>query len=175
LGKIAQGTKEVALSVLSGLVGVETPSLTNCKSHIEVHKVKIAELEGRSHKISKLIPKAMDTLEGWGKKQPSNVLAKAAVKTKIQAMEFALDKMLNAVHKINDAINRANERQGKFEKALEAMTKGLPGWLQYVQTGVTVVIDVSLAIADASKVLEGALAVIEAAEVDIASVALDKI
>jgi hypothetical protein len=173
-GKITQGAKEVGLQLLSAALGVETPNLKNCEDHIKVHKVDIAKLEGQSHDISRLIPKAMDALKDWEKKQPSNFLTKAIVKGKIAAMEKALDSMLNAAHKIGDAVNRANERQEKFEETIEAMKKGLPTWLGYVQTATTLVIDVGLAIGGAASVLEGALAVIQTAEVDIGSAVIDE-
>jgi len=70
-------------------------------------------------------------------------------------------------------VNRAHDRQKVFEKTLAAMEKGVPGWVKYFQTATTLVVDIGLAVGGASSVLDGALAVLTAAEVDIGSELVD--
>ena len=178
--KVAQGTKEAALGVVSGLLGVETPSLKNCKSHIEVHKVDIAKLDKQSHELGKTIPHAMDEEEKWRKKfddakksLPADKVGKI-VQKKEQA-EKALHQMLEATFKVGKAVNRANERQELFEKTLAAMEKGVPEWVGYFQTATTLAVDIGLAIGSASSLLDGALSVLSAAEVDITSELVDRV
>ena len=75
---------------------------------------------------------------------------------------------------MNAAINRANLRQKAYEDALDAMTKGLPDWAKYVQTATAMAVNIGLAIGGASSVAEGASAVLETVESDIATELVDR-
>ena len=66
-GKIAQGVKEVGLNLLAKAVGLETPSLKNCQSHIDLHGINIGKLDKESKKLSEKIYEAMDEQEKLNK------------------------------------------------------------------------------------------------------------
>ncbi|AWI10030.1 hypothetical protein [Ereboglobus luteus] len=51
---------ELGLSSLSGVLGLETPSLANCDSHIDLHEVNIGKVSGLSHRLSVSLYGAMD-------------------------------------------------------------------------------------------------------------------
>lgn len=178
-GKIAQSVKEVGLQLLSAALGVETPNLKNCQSHLEVHKVDISKLEVESHKLASGIGKAMAKQQEWhqkfesakGKMKPSKVTKIVAERTK---SENALDQTLEATHKVNAAINKAMEEHKKFKKTLAAMVNGIPEWVNYVQDATSLVLDCGLSVAGANTVTLQALGAVASAEVDIGSLLIDK-
>ena len=132
----AKAAKEVALSAISGVLGIETPSVTNLGSHIEVHKHDITKLAIESHKLSPKIMEAMDKQEAWQKKMVSQKDLPPAKVTKLneklKKAETALDAIIKAVEKVNVAVERAEKRQEKYDKALADLKKvfqaGLPTW-----------------------------------------------
>ena len=158
-GKIAQGVKEVGLNFLSGALGIETPSLRNCDGHVKMHKVNIAKLEKESKKLSESIYGAMDLQAEWAKKfnaakksLPAKKVGK--ISTRLGGVEKALDALIKATIKVNKNIDKANEQQKVFREAIDAMLKGIPGWLQYVDKGLNLVLDVSVGIVDAGTTIE---------------------
>ena len=169
----AKAAKKVALSALSGVLGIETPSVTNLGSHIEVHKHDITKLAIESHKLSPKILEAMDKQEAWQKKMESQKdLPPAKVtklKEKLKKAETALDAIIMAVEKVNEAVERAEKRQEKYDKALADLKKGVPGWVAYVGPLVGMATDIGLSVAGGGKALDIALGVIQTAEIDIAS------
>ena len=173
LGKIAQGAKEVGLNMLSGALGAESPSLKNCKTHIAVHKVAIAKLDAKSKGLSKGIYDAMDVEEKWRKKFESGKATLPAEKVgKIvqqkEKAEKALQKMIDATVTVNESIPKAEERQVLFEKTIDAMMKGIPAWLGYVQLATSLAITLGTNLGEADKILESALGVLETVEGDVA-------
>jgi hypothetical protein len=169
----AKAAKEVALSAISGVLGIETPSVTNLGSHIEVHKHDITKLAIESHKLSPKINEALDKQDKWQKKvEGQKDLPPAKVtklKEKIKKAETALDALVKAVVKVNEAVERAEKRQEKYEKALADLKKGVPGWVAYVTPLVGLATDIGLSVAAGGAALDIALGVIETAEIDIAS------
>ncbi|MBX3618420.1 MAG: hypothetical protein KF891_00295 [Rhizobacter sp.] len=179
-GKIAQGAKEVGLNVFSKLLGVETPSLKNCQSHIEIHKVDIAKIEKESKKLSESIYDAMDeqakqakALAVAKKTLPAPKVGK--ISTALDKTEKALDELLKNTIKINESIERAEKRQEQFEKALDAMKEGVPGWLKWVDVAVGLAVDIGTGIADASSGIEKAAAVVFSAEQAIGGEVIDAV
>lgn len=175
LGKIAQGVKEVGLNMLSGALGMETPTLKNCKAHIEVHRVGIAKLEAQSKRLSKGIYAAMDEEEKWRKKFEAAKASLPAEKvgkivTKREKAEQALHKMLEATIKVNESIKPAEDRQELFDKTIKAMMTGIPAWVGYMEQATSLAITLGTHLGDASKLLEGALGVLQVAEGEIALV-----
>ncbi len=158
-GKVAQGAKEIGLNVFSKLLGVETPSLKNCQSHIEIHKIDIAKIEKKSKALSETIYEAMDeqakqdkALAVAKRALPANKVGKIAMH--VEKIEKALDELLKSTIKVNEAIERAEKRQEHFEKALDAMKDGIPGWVKWVDVAVSLTLDVATGIADASSAME---------------------
>jgi hypothetical protein len=161
-GAKERGGKEIALNVASKIIGIESPSLKNCESHIGIHKVKIAEAEKQSKKLSEKIYEAMDTQSAWSKEfdkakksLPSDKVGK--VKTKLEASEKSLDTMIQSTIKINEAISRAEARQEAYEEAINALKEGIPGWLKFVDVAVGMAIDVATAVVDSSTAIEKGL------------------
>ena len=168
-GKIAQGVKEVGLNVLSGALGVETPALRNCKAHIEAHKVDITKLEKESKRLSEQIYKAMDEQEDWTKKfaaakktMPVDKVRKIA--EGLKKSEEALDQMIKGTIEVNVAVERAQQRQEKFEKTIAAMMKGIPEWLGYVQELTALAIAIGPNVGNAEQAIEKALGAVQSAE-----------
>ncbi len=177
--KVKQSGKEIGLGVLSGLLGVEIPNLKNCKGHIEVHKVDIAKLDHESHELAKTIHGAYDEQVRWEAKvdkAKAELLPKKLEKAQSGAKAAAkiLHNLLEATVKVNQGVERANARQIVFEKALNAMATGVPDWVGYVQTAVTLGVDVGLAVGGASTAIEQGLAALIAVEIDVGSELLDR-
>jgi hypothetical protein len=177
-GKIAQGAKEVGLNVFSKLLGVETPSLKNCRSHIEIHKIDIAKIEKEAKKLSKSIYEAMDE-QSLQAKALANA-KKTLPATKVGKISLHLEKTEKALHllientiAINESVERAEKRQLQYEKALDAMAEGIPGWLKYVDVAVGLAVDIGTGIADAGSGIEKAAAAVFAAEQAIGSEVID--
>ena len=167
--KVKQGAKEIGLNVASKVVGIEGPSLKNCTGHVAVHKVKIAELEKKSRGLSEKIYEAMDVQEAWSKKfdqakktLPAQKVGKVSVK--LAEVEKALDKIIQATVKTNEAINRAEARQKAYQDALKKMKDGLPDAIKYVDMAVGLGLDIATAIVDSSSAVELAYGIVSAAE-----------
>lgn len=174
-----RGAKEVALNVTSKVLGIESPSIKNCESHIKVHEVKIAEAEKKSKKLSEKIYEAMDTQEAWSKKfdqakksLPSDKVGK--VKSKLEASEKSLNTLIASTIDINEAIARAVARQEAYAAAIDALKTGIPGWLKFVDVAVGMAIDVATAIVDSNSALEKGLNSAIAVENVVASELLDQ-
>ncbi|HZT34329.1 MAG TPA: hypothetical protein VFA15_00300, partial [Nitrososphaera sp.] len=160
--KVLQSAKEIGLNMISGALGIETPSLKNCDEHIKVHKVDIAKLEAKSHDLSKQIHGAMDVEENWRKKfdvakktLPSDKVGKVVVHK--EKVEKALHALIESTIKVNQAIERAEVRQGKFEKTLESMKKGVPEWTGYAKEATALAVDLALGMGEVEKVVETVL------------------
>ena len=180
IGKVAQGAKEIGLNMLSKVLGVETPSLKNCQSHIEIHKIDIAKIEQKSKKLSETIYDAMDAqakqakaLAVAKKTLPSAKVGKISMA--VDKVEKGLDELLKATIKVNEAVERADKRQLQFEKALDAMKEGMPGWVKWVDVAMSLALDVATGIADASSAMERAAAGLSAAAQAIGNEAIDMV
>lgn len=177
--KVLQSAKEIGLNMISGALGIETPSLKNCDEHIKVHKVDISKLEAKSHDLSKQIYDAMDTEESWRKKfdaakktLPSDKVGKVVVHK--EKVEKALHHLIESTIKINEGIKRAEVRQEKFEKTLAAMKKGVPEWTGYAKEITGLAVDVALGMGEVEKVVETVLHVCIESEKAIGELLIDK-
>jgi len=169
--------KEFALSAISGVLGVETPSITNLESHVGVHKVDITKLEKSSHELSPHIYDAMDREEKWRKKLQENEKTLPAAKVtklkeKCATAEKVLQKMVEAVEKINEAVERAKKRQEAYEKTVTAMKEGNPAWLQYVTPIVGAAVDIGISVSGGGSALSQCLGVLGTVESDTAQALL---
>ena len=142
----ATDLREIGLGVFSKVLGVETPSLKNCASHIAIHQVDIARIEKQSKKLSEAIYDAMDeqtkvdkALAAAKKTLPAPKVGKVAMQ--LDKVEKALDGVLKATVKVNESIARAEDRQVQFEKALTGMQEGIPGWVKWVDVACGMVVD----------------------------------
>lgn len=179
-GKIAQGVKEVGLNLLSKAVGLETPSLKNCQSHIDLHNINISKLEKESKKLSVTIYDAMDEQEKLAKALktakatlPADKVGKAALA--LEKSEKALDKLLQATIAVNERVEVAHERGKLFQKALDGMKDGIPEWLKYVDTACGLAADLAMAITDSSDAASAALASVLTLEATIGSEIIDRL
>lgn len=163
-GRVLQGSKEVGLNLFSKALGVETPSLRNCETHIGVHKVDIAKIEKESKKLSEKIYEALDeqtkvakALAVAKKTLPAQKVGKISMS--LDKVEKALDAVLKATVKVNESIDAAQARQVHFEKALKGMQEGIPGWTKWVEIAGGVALDLGLGIHDAASTLEKAVTI----------------
>ena len=76
--------------------------------------------------------------------------------------------MIDATVTVNESIPKAEERQVLFEKTIDAMMKGIPAWLGYVQLATSLAITLGTNLGEADKILESALGVLETVEGDVA-------
>jgi len=176
-GKIAKGTKEIGLNLISKALGISSPSLKNCEAHIDLHQINIAKLEKESKKLSENVYDAMDKQEKWAKNfdaakklLPAQTVGK--VRTSGDKAEKELDAVLKSVIKVNESVNRAEERQKQFEKALEALKEGVPDWVKWVDVAISLAADIATGVHDASTALEKAAAGISALDQALADEAL---
>ena len=177
--KVLQSAKEIGLNAISGALGIESPSLKNCDEHIKVHKVDIAKLEVKSHDLSKSIYDAMDVEESWRKKfdaakknLPSDKVGKIVVHK--EKVEKALHTLIESTIKVNESIQRAQVRQHKFEKTLDAMREGVPEWTGYAKEVVGLAVDIGLGMGEVEKVAETILHVVIESEKAIGELVIDK-
>ncbi len=171
--------KELGLNALAKVAGIDTPSLKNCKSRIELHKIDIGKIEKKSHDMSKKVYEAMDLQADWAKKfdkakktLPAPKVGK--VSTALAKSEKALDVLIQSTIKINESIQRAEKRQALFEKSLQQMEQGIPGWVKYVDIAIGLAIDLGMGIADANTAVEKALTVVLSCEQMIATEVIDR-
>jgi hypothetical protein len=162
---------ETGLGILAGLSGMETPSVKNCKSHIELHKTNISKLDQESKKLSTMIDEVMDKAQEWEKKAkeaaktlPADKVGK--VREKMASAEKALDKLLNATIKVNESIAKAWEMQEKFEATITNLSKNVAEWTKYVDTVTGAIVDIGIGVGDASKAIESAANTIIAVSAD---------
>lgn len=160
LTKLRKNGVETALGVLSGLAGAETPSLKNCKSHIELHKIDISKLDQKSKELSQKIHQIMDVGQDWEKrctaaiKDNKSADKVAKVQKGLKAAEASLDKFINATIKVNESVDKAWENQKRFEETITSLGGGVAAWTKYVDTAVNLAVDIGIAVGDASNVLE---------------------
>ena len=168
----ARGTAvETGLGILAGLSGMETPSVKNCKSHIELHKINISKLDQESKKLSTMIDQVMDKAQEWEKKakeaektMPATAVGK--VREKMAAAEKSLDKLLNATIKVNESIAKAWEMQKGFEDTITNLSKNVAEWTKYVDVATGLVVDIGIGVGDASVAIESAANVLIAVSAD---------
>jgi hypothetical protein len=171
MAKIRKNGAETALAVLSGLAGVETPSLTNCKKHIEDHKTDIAKLDAKSKRYSEQIYKLMDVGKAWDKKCQEAVKEGksekiAKLKVGLKASEDALDKLLNSTTKVNEAVVEAWANHRRFKESIDKLSEGVQAWTKYVDVVVGATVDISLAVGEPHKVMEAVADVLVAVSND---------
>lgn len=157
--KAFQGTKEIGLNVFSKTVGVETTSLKNLKSRIDLLKINVGKLDKESAKLSENVYGLMDSnkaIENDLKiaKQTLPAPKVGKIDLKLRAAEAELDKLLKNVIKVNEGINRVKQNHPKYEAAYAAMNQGMPGWITKVDFAVGLVMDIGTGIADSSKAIE---------------------
>lgn len=179
-GAKTKGATEVALNVISKALSIETPSIKNCEKHIEVHHIKILEMEKDSHKLAPILQQAM----GEEKKYREKLKAKkgqvddkkiAKIEAKLDNAEKALAAIVNTTFTIADAIKKGEDREEEWKKAIDALKSGIPDWVKYVDVAIGAAMDIAVAVHDASGVAEQALNAIIAAEQAIGTEVIEKV
>jgi chromosome segregation ATPase len=166
-GKLEKGAREVGLNLLSKMLNVNVPSMKTCEEHIALHEKNITKLERKSKDVSEGIYAAMDAQEKWAKEfdkakrdQPAPAVGK--VKTELDKAEKSLDDILKKAVSLNERIAAAQKEHEAFEKAYTALEEGLPNWSKYVDSALSLAVDIGSGIQDASKAVEKGLAVVSA-------------
>ena len=166
-GKLEKGAREVGLNLLSKTLNVNVPSMKTCEEHIALHEKNITKLERKSKDVSEGIYAAMDAQEKWAKEfdkakrdQPAPAVGK--VKTELDKAEKSLDDILKKAVSLNERIAAAQKEHEAFEKAYTALEEGLPNWSKYVDSALSLAVDIGSGIQDASKAVEKGLAVVSA-------------
>jgi hypothetical protein len=178
--KARQISTDIGLEAIAGITGIETPSLGTCREHIKVHKLDISKLEIESHSLGNKIHEAMDEERKWqnefeaaARTMPAEKVGKVSQrKDKVRA---AVGRLLEANIKVNDAVARAQQRQEKFETALNAMMKGVPSWITLVKPATDLAFDLGAAIGGAHSIVEGTLDATSALVHEIDEVLIDKL
>ena len=177
--KVKKSAKEIGLNLLSGVLGIETPSLANCEEHIKVHYIDIQKLEKKSHELGQTVNAAMDKEEQWrlkfqeALKKNKNSVEIGKIVMKKEKAEKALDKLLTSIVKINEGINRAKERQDLFEKTIKAMKLGVPEWTKYAKQVGSLAVDIGMSMGDVTEALNTAVEVFTELEKTTAEVILE--
>jgi hypothetical protein len=150
---------ETALGAVAGLLGVDTPSLKNCKELIEQHHACIGKIDLQLVKVGQEI-------QGYRAKinpaKPEDNAGKA--KARLQAVE---DRFKRA----REARNRAEANDERFQQIIEKLSTGVAEWTQYVDTVVGATVDIAVGFGDFSAVIESFLSAAVPAGVDAAKMA----
>jgi hypothetical protein len=179
--KLKKSAKEIGLNLLSGALGIETPSLANCEEHIKVHHIDIQKLEKESHQLGQTVNAALDKEEEWrgkfnqalAKNKNSKEIGKIVVKK--EKAEKGLNHLVESIHKVNEGINRAKERQELFEKTLKAMKEGVPEWTKYARQVGSLAVDIGLSMGDVKDALGTAVEVFAELEKTTLEVVIDEV
>jgi hypothetical protein len=164
--KIGQAAEEVALNVVSRVSGVETTSIGNCNSRIELHKVNIDKLDKKSRELSEKIYGAMDIQEKWAKEfdnakkhLPATQVGK--IRVSLKNAEDGLDTLIKSTIQVNMSIDRANNRQKSYEKAMEGMRgthdgkDGIhPQVISWIDFALSLGMDIATGIHEAERVVD---------------------
>jgi hypothetical protein len=157
--KALQGAKEIGLNMLSKTTGIESPSMKNLKTHIDLLHANIAKLDKESAKLSGKIYQVMDAAKQWDQeftkaKTSLPALEVGKLKMKLDSSEKTLDTILKNTVKVNEGVNHATEQHKKYLGAYEDMSSGIPGWIGKVDSILGFVVDFSAGLADASSAIE---------------------
>jgi hypothetical protein len=160
MDKLRKNGAETAMAVLSGLIGVETPSVKNCTKHIEDHRIDIASLDKKSKEYSAKVDELMAAGQHWeqkikeaqakGKKQDKV----AKLQADLKACEKALDHILQSTIKVHEGVKKAWENHKRFTEVIKKLSEGVQAWTQYVDVVVSATVDIGIAIGSPDKVLE---------------------
>jgi hypothetical protein len=77
----------------------------------------------------------------------------------LEKIEKALDQMLKATIKVNEAIDTATDNQKKFQMALDGMKEGVSGWVKWVDVVGGLAIDIGVGCHDAATAVEKGYAI----------------
>ena len=110
--------------------------------------------------------------ESAKKNLPSNAVGK--IVTHKQKVEAALHHLIESTIKVNEAIERAEERHKKFKATLDAMKQGVPAWTGYAKEATGLAVDIALGMGEVSKTLETVLHVCIESEKAIGELVLDQ-
>jgi hypothetical protein len=157
--KAMQGAKEIGLNMLSKTTGIESPSMKNLKTHLDLMHANIAKLDKSSEKLSKQIYGVMDAAKQWDKEFTKAKLSLPAmevgkIKMSLDSSEKTLDTLLKNTIKVNESINQAHESHKNYTNAYTAMSAGIPGWVGKVDSVLGFIVDFSTGLADASSAIE---------------------
>jgi hypothetical protein len=166
--KFRKNSSETVLGILSGLAGVETPSVKNCKKHIEEHRIDVAKLDKSSKEYSQNIYKLMDKAKEWENQilQAAPAL-KLKLESKLKKCEADLDKVIKSTIKVNEAVAEAWKNDGRFKQTIEKLTAGVQEWTKYVDIAVGATVDIAMAIGNPDDAVEAVLGALTAISVDV--------
>jgi hypothetical protein len=165
LERIKTNGPEVALATISGALGIESPSLKNCRKHIEAHEVDIAKLEAESLEYTAQINKLIEKVQSWegklklaieeNKRREIRRLQKA-----VATCEGAIDLLLGGeagksrIQKVDEAIHTAHALNKQWLADLDVLAQGVEPWTKYVDIGVNMTVNIALAVGSPDAVFE---------------------
>jgi hypothetical protein len=167
-GKLTKGVREVGLNFICKALNLNAvPSMKVCEEHIALHGKNITAIERESKKFSEGVYAAMDAQDAWAKEfnkakatQPASAVGK--VKIELEKAEKTLDSLVKNVISLNVTIEDAEKENVAFEKAFKALEDGLPGWSKYVDSAVSLGVDLYSGIHEAHSAVDKALSVVSA-------------
>lgn len=162
--KAAQNMKELALSGIAAVLGVDTPSINNCQSRIELYHNKLTGLKKDHAKFAGTIYKLMDLQETLQKKVDNT--AKSAknygkLKKTLDSAEKVLDDVLKRVVAIGERIDTGEKNDKLYADFISALQAGVSKWTKYAQTVMTLTITLGTAISTHTDVIEKGLAALQ--------------
>jgi hypothetical protein len=121
--------KDTLLRVASDAAGIDmVPSIENFEKHLTTHKMATQKAEDKAISWSRSINKALDAQEAWHKAWQTYLGSTPSAKGKKLMAEYektlrATQNSLDKCKKYVEAVQRANERQKDFDKALDGFKK----------------------------------------------------
>ena len=162
--KAAQNMKELGLAGIAAVLGVDTPSINNCNSRIQLYGNKLTGLKKDHAKFAGTIYKLMDVQESL--KHKIDKTAKSAknygklTKT-LGSAEKSLDEILKRVVAIGERIDTGEKNNEVYSKFVEALQSGVSNWTKYAQTAMTLAITFGTAIANNADAIEKGLSALQ--------------
>lgn len=146
--KLKNDAKEIGLSALSALTGIEGPSVDNIAKRIERYRSCVTELENEASGLAKAADQAM---------QANTDLSQAVIvksNNKLAAVfdlnAKGLSDVLDKIAKINVEIKSCYIIAEEFEKRHKKLAKAKHGWTEWVAIGLSVGVDLGLGVGSVS-------------------------
>lgn len=162
--KAAQNMKELALSGVAAVLGVDTPSINNCQSRVELYHNKLTGLKKDHAKFASTIYKLMDVQETLQKKVDQTVRSAknyGKLKKTLESAEKSLDDVLKRVVDIGERIDTGEKNDKIYAEFIDSLRAGVSKWTKYAQTAMTLTISLGTGIANNTDAIEKGLAALQ--------------
>ncbi len=177
LVKARNDLAEIGLSFISAVTGLKTPSIKNCKDHINTYRVKITEFE---MKVVSLGPKLTEMIsantalakqiETMPVKVTADAIAKASMTSCFEGAAAELNTQFARIADLNGEIEKGHQAAAKYEERLAVLEKSIHKTLtEWTAVGFSLGIDAALGVNAPEEALEKGLEAI----ISLANTAMD--